>query len=39
MDNSMVVTKGKGGWRKVEEYKRGINGARKRLDLGSEHTI
>ena len=33
-DNSMVITRGKGGWGEVEEGKEGINGDEKRLGLG-----
>ena len=36
--NSMVITVGKRGWGQAEEGKRGINGDRRRPDLG-EHTI
>ena len=33
-DNSVVITRGKGGWREVEESKEGINGDGRRLGLG-----
>ena len=33
-DNSMMITRGKGGWEVVDEGKGGINGDGRRLDLG-----
>ena len=34
IDNSRVITRGKGGWGETEEDKGGINGDKRRLDLG-----
>ena len=32
--NSMVITRGKGGWEELGERKRGINSDERKLDLG-----
>ena len=38
-DNRMVIARGKGGSREVEEGTRGMNGDGRRLTWGGEHTI
>ena len=37
-DNSMVITRGKGGWGQIEEGKGRVNGDVDQI-LGGEHTI
>ena len=38
-DNRMVIARGKGGSREVEEGTRGMNGDGRRLTWGGEHTV
>ena len=39
IDNSMMITREKGGLERVKEGKRGVNGDRRKLDLGCKYTI